>query len=67
MKCVCGYENEVDETGAALDDNEPFTRIYAVKDDGRTIPFSKVVWNAPSKEGITLYACPRCGTIKIEV
>ena len=66
MKCVCGYEKEIDyidEKESINPDGEDFISISGVF--FIDIPYDKQGYFKRNKEERNLYACPKCGTIKI--
>ena len=65
MKCACGYEHKsgVDDRGNWQDNlagDEPFLRIegsvFRIKTDERYSEY----------EDVSLHACPKCGTVRME-
>lgn len=67
MKCVCGYEHLREwqlEEGQTTGDKEfitlqhPVIRIEDECFDG---------WHGSPLKDVDIYACPKCGTLKIEV
>lgn len=67
MKCVCGYEydyiyeNESEEAIVGDNGDEPFINsgLYAV--------FETEYGRISMTKKETVYICPKCGTLKIEV
>jgi hypothetical protein len=61
MKCVCGYKHipktELLINGSVVYENEPFQKYGG--------EFYIEEFRLPQR--ITFYACPKCGTLKVEV
>ena len=65
MKCLCGYEcDEISITEGARD--EQFVRIFdRMPEQGEGYVFETVRFTALG-EHVQLYACPKCGTVRME-
>jgi len=63
MKCVCGHEHDYDSPQPVSKDSNPFIRVGVVEHTG----YDSRILNKTTNHRISLYACPKCGTIKIEV
>ena len=74
MKCVCGYENipkwdkwaieqRVGEAPDFINGDEEFI------ESNSTINFQlrEADYNGPGDSNCSIYACPKCGTLKIEI
>jgi len=64
MKCVCGYEHRHGEW-------DPETQKVIHESDGEKFTYIKGTflventgWHGGTRE-VSLYACPKCGTIKL--
>jgi hypothetical protein len=65
MKCVCGYKHQegLDDNGKWQDNligDIEFHRIH-----GSTFKISEGHWGDYDEE-VKLYACPKCGTVRME-
>lgn len=63
MKCVCGYEHEPEnklcKNGAVIYANKPFVQLYVSMDLYNFYDFKLKRYK--------VFACPKCGTLKVEV
>jgi len=58
MKCVCGYEDE----------KERFIEVVvSCEESPRDIHFFKMYFPDKTFGRQKIYACPKCGTLKIEI
>lgn len=69
-KCVCGYEYEYNYTdGQVVKGDKPFIPISIGKDDLRVFyeDRDRRDYYSDGKYEVTIYACPKCGTLKINI
>ena len=65
MKCICGYEHETEwnskqRYNETIKGDEKFTEIK-----GTFLVKTEYDYSAPDIRQISLYACPKCGTVRI--
>lgn len=64
MKCVCGYESEHDTYSNDYENGE-FIRVEG--NYSYWVGGNKTNDGKPTYRKCSIYACPKCGTLKIDV
>lgn len=71
MKCVCGYEydeewNSEERRYVVILGDKPFIRLYT-SNDIKVYYKRRSDYYSNGEEEVSLYACPKCGTVKVDI